>query len=176
MSKEFIPSICGDDNIHIPDAGCDDCEKLELRVYTLEGKVETLEECCEEVKEELDKKLEQHDIIAGDNVSISYEEDGTVIINSAGGGGGGITKTDILTAMGYNEIILAMTDYENVHHSWRVMGVRVDGDAPTPPTPTPTTVTKQQILDAMGYTEFEIEMTDENDEVGTWRIIGEQIG
>lgn len=184
---DLKPSICGDPKVYVSDRECTDCEKLEKRVTVLE-------ECCAEVEEEIDgiktdlgKKLEQHDILAGDNVSISYEEDGTIVINSSGGGGGsGLSKTDILTAMGYNEMIIAMTDTEGNHHSWRVMGVRVDENAPVSSgasvegtvenAPTSNaTVTKQEILDAMGYTEFEMEMTDENNETGTWKIIGEQI-
>ena len=175
------PNACGESRLYTPDRECTDCEQLEKRVTVLE-------ECCAEVEEELDKKLEQHDILAGENVSISYEEDGTVVINSSGGGGGGgITKTDILTAMGYNEIIISMTDTQDEHHAWRIMGVRVDenanqgGDTPVVnPNDTPivianTPITKQEILDAMGYTEFEMEMTDENNDTGTWRIIGTQI-
>ena len=179
MAEKFIPKICGGNRIDVPDRECTDCEQLEKRMTTAEGKIEVLEECCEQ-------SLKQHDILAGDNVSISYNQDGTVTINSSGGGGSGITKTDILTAMGYNEMIISMTDDNNETHTWQIMGVRVDQNAnqssnaqvqdtiQNSPSAN-ATITKQEILDALGYTEFEMEMVDENDEIGTWRIVGEQI-
>lgn len=165
--------MCGEQSLTL--AECDPCDKLESRV----GK---LEECCDEVKvtisdiqTELGKKLEQNDILAGDNVSISYNEDGSVTINSSGGGSG-LTKTEILTAMGYNEFVVTMTATDGTSHSWRIMGQRADSQNQGQTVPTADgEITKQAILNAMGYTEFEMALTDENDETGTWRIIGEQI-
>lgn len=113
MSKEFIPSICGDDNLYIPTTGCDDCDKLEARV-------EALEECCDEVKETLDSKLGQRDIKQGENVSLTYNEDGTVTIS------GEVTKTAILAALGYQEFDIAMTDENNVTQTWRIIGTQID--------------------------------------------------
>lgn len=46
MAKNFVPHICGNDEIYVPDKECTDCDKLERRVSILE-------ECCEEVKGDL---------------------------------------------------------------------------------------------------------------------------
>lgn len=121
MAKKFVPKICGDNGIYIPDRGCTDCEQLEQRV-------EVLEECCEEVKEELDGKLGQRDIKQGENVSLSYNADGTVTISAVGGGGGGgeVTKTAILAALGYQEFDIVMTDENDVSHTWRIIGTQID--------------------------------------------------
>lgn len=36
MANKFVPHICGDSHIYIPETGCSDCEKLEARVKALE--------------------------------------------------------------------------------------------------------------------------------------------
>lgn len=36
MAKQFVPHLCGDNNIYIPDRECSDCEILERRVEALE--------------------------------------------------------------------------------------------------------------------------------------------
>lgn len=121
MAKKFVPYICGDNKVNIPDRECSDCEKLEKRVSDLE-------DCCEEVKEELDKKLEQRDIKQGENVSLQYNDDGSVTINAVGGGGGGgeVTKTAILAALGYQEFEISMTDENSVTETWQIIGKRVE--------------------------------------------------
>lgn len=43
----FTPTLCGDNNLYMPDRGCTDCEKLEKRV-------EALEKCCAEVQDTLE--------------------------------------------------------------------------------------------------------------------------
>lgn len=40
MAKDFIPHMCGRNKIYIPNSGCDDCTKLELRVEALEDIIE----------------------------------------------------------------------------------------------------------------------------------------
>ena len=114
MAK-FVPSICGKSTVHIPDRECTDCEKLEKRVTVLE--------------DEMDKKLGQRDIKQGENVSLTYNDDGTVTISAVGGGGGEggeVTKTAILAALGYQEFEVSMTDENGETHMWRIIGTQID--------------------------------------------------
>lgn len=39
MASNFIPHICGHNKIYLPERGCSDCEKLEMRVKALEDLV-----------------------------------------------------------------------------------------------------------------------------------------
>lgn len=161
--------ICGHAAIHVPDDDCSECMQA-LNQYKREVSDE-----FDRVDSELDLKLTKENIRAGQNVTVTYDSEGDVIISSLGGGGGGgdVTKENILLAMGYQEIELAMTDTNGVEHKWKIMGVRDNGSQPTP---TPTgDVTKANILAAMGYTEFSMELEDEDGVAGIWNIIGAQI-
>lgn len=164
------PVMCGEPKVFIPDDDCSECiHELNLfrnEVYDEFDRVDT----------DLATRLTKENIRAGQNVTVTYDSEGDVIISSLGGGGGGggdVTKENILLAMGYQEIEIEMKDTNGVEHKWRVMGVRDNGSQPTP---TPTgDVTKANILAAMGYTEFSMEMEDEDGVAGVWNIIGVQI-
>lgn len=162
------PRICGHLEIHVPDDDCSECMR-ELNLYKREVSDE-----FDRVDSELATKLTKEMIRAGDNVTVTYDADGDVIISSLGGGGGGgdVTKENILAAMGYRELEIWMTATDGTIRKWRVMGA--DANAPVPPSPTGD-VTKANILAAMGYTEFSMEMEDEDGVAGLWNIIGVQI-
>lgn len=166
--SDMIPKICGKGAIYVPDDDCSECIR-ELNQF----KGEVHDE-FDRVDSELATKLTKENIKAGDNVSVTYDASGNVIVSSTGGGGGGgdVTKENILAAMGYRELELEMTATDGTTHKWRVMGA--DANSPTPPSPTGD-VTKANILAAMGYTEFSMEMTDEDGVAGLWNIIGVQI-
>lgn len=67
---DFIPNICGDSNIYIPQEGCDDCTIFEERLEIVEQtnieqdeRLDALEECCEEARTTLanhDDAINQH--------------------------------------------------------------------------------------------------------------------
>lgn len=90
MSENLVPTICGNTRIDIPEAGCSDCEKLEGRVTVLEhradetdGHIADLQECCEEVHEELDAKLTKDNIVAGRNIVVDVVGNDVVIHGEA---------------------------------------------------------------------------------------------
>lgn len=155
MSKEFIPSICGDDNIYIPDTGCDDCDRLEARVKDLE-----------------DTRLVQSDIIAGDNITVEYAEDSNEVTINADLSNqytkaevdelllaietGGFKLVDTLPATGENGYIYLVpntppeTGYEQyiwTDNGWVDLGKEE------------ITLDKASILTALGYEETTISMT-----------------
>lgn len=93
---DFIPNICGDSNTYIPTAGCTECDKIYERL-------DNLEECCDEVKETLDTKLEASDLVGGDGITITIDEEtGKPVISTS--------KEELLSVLGYEEIELAKTD------------------------------------------------------------------
>lgn len=90
MSENFVPTICGKARIDIPESGCSDCDQLENRVTTLEhrvdgvdGHIADLQDCCDEVHEELDTKLTTVDIVAGRNIEIDTVGNAVVIHSEA---------------------------------------------------------------------------------------------
>ena len=107
------PVICGDDALHITTQGCSDCDQLEQRVVVLE-------DCCHDVTNALNSKLEANNIIAGANVTITRSGN-NVTINSTGGGGE-VTKQAILDALGYQEMNVVMTDTDGVARTWTIIG------------------------------------------------------
>lgn len=64
MAENFVPQICGENDVFLPETGCDDCSKLEARVNELEA-------CCEEVRAEIPKKLEVTNLHNGDHIVIT---------------------------------------------------------------------------------------------------------
>ena len=74
--SDLKPQICGKNRINIPEAGCSDCEQLEVRVKDLEDRADV-------VDGELPKKLEKDNIIAGDRITLDV--DGNNITISADG-------------------------------------------------------------------------------------------
>lgn len=68
MSNKIVPKICGTNEAYLPQAGCSDCDELETRVAHLE-------ECCNEVKDELQtelpKKLEKGNLHAGNLITLT---------------------------------------------------------------------------------------------------------
>ena len=173
--SDMMPKICGKSEIYVPDDDCSECMR-ELSAYkrVVSNEFNRVDGEITLINEELAEKLTKKNIKAGQNVIVTYDADGNVVVSSIGGGGGGddITKENILAAMGYQELEVEMKATDGTFHKWRVMGA--NADSPTPPQPTGD-VTKANILAAMGYTEFSIEMTDEDGVAGLWNIIGVQI-
>lgn len=134
--SNFKPTICGDNNLTIPEGGCSDCEWLEERVGKLEEccaeaqdalddlerRVTSLEGCCSDVREDLDSKLEASNIIAGDNITIEDDGEGNILISSTGGGGCSCTKAQILSILGYQELPMTLTDIEGNSREWTILG------------------------------------------------------
>ena len=74
----------------VPESGCSDCGQVEHRVTVLEHRVDNiddhlidLQECCEEVHEELDTKLTKDNILAGRNVEVDISGDDVIIHSDA---------------------------------------------------------------------------------------------
>lgn len=86
---------------------------------------------------------------------------------------GGLTKDAVLTAMGYRELDITMTDINGTTGTWRVMGAKIDGTEPSPVDV--GEVTKARILIAMGYREFPMKMQDTEGTISTWNIIGKKL-
>lgn len=91
------PIICGDNaEIYIPESGCSDCEQVE----------QELQEFKEEVSTALEGK--QNTLTAGENITITVNpETGKTIISATGGS---VTKEQILSALGYEEVPLQLKD------------------------------------------------------------------
>lgn len=163
MSKEFIPSICGDDNIYIPQKGCDDCEKLEQRVQDLE-----------------DTRLIQSDILAGTNITVDYAEDNNEVTINADlsnyynkaevdnmlSNVGAYEEVEELPAVGDKSKIYLVPlqggGYERwiyTDDGWKDLGS------------TQITIDKATILSALGYKETTITMTDVDDNTVTQTIL-----
>lgn len=63
------PTVCGDNNLYVPDSGCSDCDELELRVRRLE-------ECCADAQSALAQLQDalngkQDKLVAGNNITIT---------------------------------------------------------------------------------------------------------
>ena len=67
-NNDFVPKICGDTALDLPDTNCTDCEQFELRLTALE-------ECCEDVNTELEKKLEKGNILPGLHLYVERDEE-----------------------------------------------------------------------------------------------------
>lgn len=63
---DLKPTICGENELSLPESGCNDCDALEERV-------KKLEECCEEVQDILPNKLEASNFIEGDHITINVD-------------------------------------------------------------------------------------------------------
>lgn len=99
------PIMCGDEvNIYVPEVECSDCEEVQRN----------LDEFKAETEENLAGK--QDTLTAGENIQI---ENGVI---SATGGGGSVTEQEILNALGFSKFNIAMTDENNVTHTWEVIG------------------------------------------------------
>lgn len=109
------PIICGDNaEIYIPQSGCSDCEQVE----------QELQEFKEEVSTSLEGK--QNVLTAGENITITVNpETGKTIISATGGGGGSVTKEQILSALGYQEVEMSLTDQNGASTRWRIIGQEI---------------------------------------------------
>lgn len=95
---DFIPTMCGDNDLYIPDSDCTECDELKERI-------DKLEECCDEVKSELEKKLEATDITGDNGITVTIDEEtGKPVISTS--------KEQLLNVLGYDEIELSKTDSE----------------------------------------------------------------
>lgn len=164
---KMIPTICGKSRLYVSEEGCSDCEYLEKRVAKLE-------KCCEDVKEEIDKKIDQRDIKAGDNVTVVYNSDGSVTISSTGGGGGDectCTKSEILNCIGVREMEMSLLDTDGELEEWIVLGRLKDEQIGDGSAIDSCHCTKEQLLDILGYQEVDISLDDEDTSL-TWTLIG----
>ena len=121
--------ICGHPKIYVPDDDCSECIQ-ELNLFK------------DEVHENYYTKTETDDLLddkqgtltAGANITIDENN----VISASGGGGGSytagdyiditgdvisvdMTKADLLTLLGYEEITLAMTDTDGTEHEWTIL-------------------------------------------------------
>ena len=144
MSKKMIPTICGKPRLFVSEGGCSDCEYLEKRV-------KKLEECCDNVREELDSKIEQRDIKAGNNVTVVYNSDGSVTISSTGGGGDECTctKSEILNCIGVREMDMSLADTDGNLEEWIVLGRLKDEQIGDGSAIDSCHCTKEQLLDIL---------------------------
>lgn len=119
------PIMCGDEvNIYVPEVECSDCEEVQRN----------LDEFKAETEENLAGK--QDTLTAGENITIengvisatdtTYTAGTNITIVdgviSATGGGGSVTEQEILNALGFSKFNIAMTDENNVTHTWEVIG------------------------------------------------------
>lgn len=158
MASNFIPHICRDNNIYVPDKECTDCEKLEKRVKDLE-----------------DTRLVQSDIQAGSNITIDYSEnDNTVTVNADLSNYYSKTQVDNLLSQvgGYVEV----QELPEVGDKSKIYLVPLQGggyerwiytdDGWKDLGSTQITIDKMSILNALGYRETTIKMIDtSNNEV-----------
>lgn len=134
MAKDFIPHMCGHNRTHIPTEGCDDCEALEQRVTNLEENTYT--------------KVEVDELIAGVSGGGGFKlvdelpeegENGYIYLVPIAGGGyeqwiwtdSGwvdlgqkqitLDKQSILTALGYEETTISLTDHDDNEHEITVL-------------------------------------------------------
>lgn len=165
MGSNFVPKICGKNRINVPDSGCSDCDELERRVTLLE-------ECCDEVKEILPTKLEIQNIIAGENITITEDGEGNIMISSEGGGGCACTKAEILECIGVREMEMSLTDMDGNLAEYYVIG-RLKGEVIGDEGQIQSCeCTKEQLLDILGYSEIDISMSDSEDNTQIWTILG----
>lgn len=124
------PSVCGKNSVYIPETGCTDCSMLE-------GRVETLEHEYHVVENQMATKMEPSNIIAGNNITVTRSGN-NVTINSVDAALDNYytkqetddklalkldaTKTAILSALGYSEIEIEMTDTDGTTRTWQVIG------------------------------------------------------
>lgn len=83
----FTINICGRNRVHIPEEGCSDCTMLEIEVDKLKEAIEALS----------NSKMSISDIIAGDNITVTDNGDGTVIVASTVKESGYFTGADNIT-------------------------------------------------------------------------------
>lgn len=76
--SNFTINICGKEKVHIPTAGCSDCDWLEIEVEELRAAIEAL----------ANSKLGISDVIAGDNITITNNGNGTITIGTTASGVG----------------------------------------------------------------------------------------
>lgn len=87
MAIDFVPRICGDNSVHVPQQGCNDCEKLEKRVKDLE-----------------DTRLVQSDIKAGEHITVNYAPDNNQVTIEA-------DLSNYYTQTEVNNLISAISDF-----------------------------------------------------------------
>lgn len=151
MSKDFIPSICGDENIHIPTQGCDDCDRLEARVKDLE-----------------DTRLVQSDILEGENVTVDYADDSnevTINVDLSNY----YDKSEIDTMLSNIGAYEEVAELPTVGDKTKIYLVPIQGggyerwiytdDGWKDIGSTQITIDKPTILNALGYKETTIRMT-----------------
>lgn len=149
MADRFVPHICGENDIYLPDRECTDCEKLEKRLSDLE---EAFAQFVQEVHENYYTKAEVNELIA----SVS--------------GGGGFKLVEELPEEGESGFIYLVpkpapdTGYEQ--YVWTDSGWVDLGEESI-------TLDKESILTALGYRETTITMTDTNDNTITRNILVE---
>ena len=155
MAENFIPHICGDNNIYVPDRDCTDCEKLEKRVKDLE-----------------DTRLVQDDILAGNNISIDYSQNSNEVVVNA-------DLSDYYTQAQVDHLLSQIGAYEEVDElpevgdTNKIYLVPIQGggyerwiytnDGWKDLGSTQITIDKATILTALGYRETTLRMVDTND-------------
>lgn len=83
----FTINICGRNRVHIPEEGCSDCTMLEIEVDKLKEAIEALS----------NSKMSISDIIAGDNITVTDNGNGTVTVASTVREPGYFTGADNIT-------------------------------------------------------------------------------
>ena len=168
MAEKFIPKICRDNRIDVPDRECTDCAKLEIRVKALE-----------------DTRLVQTDIVSGDEIiNIEYAEDSNEVIITA-------DLSNYYTQEQVNHLISQIGAYEEVDElpeigdTNKIYLVPIQGggyerwiytdDGWKDLGGTQITIDKPTILNALGYRESTIVMTDTNDNSVTHTILVEDV-
>lgn len=164
MASNFVPHICGDNNIYVPDKECTDCEKLEKRVKNLE-----------------DTRLVQSDIQAGSNITIDYSEDGNEVtinadltnyynkaeVDNLVANSGGYVRVEELPEVGDKNKIYLVPLQGGGYERW----IYTDDDGWVDLGSTQITIDKATILSALGYKETTLSMTDTNGNTVTETIL-----
>lgn len=163
MAKKFVPHICGDNEVYIPDRECTDCEQLEKRVQDLE-----------------DTRLVQEDILAGEHITVDYAEDSNEVTINA-------DLSNYYTQAQVDHLISQVGAYEEVEElpeegdKSKIYLVPIEGggyerwiytdDGWKDLGSTQITLDKQSILNALGYEETTISMTDVNNNTVTRTVL-----
>ncbi len=167
MSRDFIPSICGENNIYVPDRECTDCEKLEARVKDLE-----------------DTRLVQEDIIAGEHITVDYAEDSNeVTINADLSNYYTMSDVDIMIdaiQASHFEVVQSLPETGATNIIYLLENgdaydqyIYTEDDGWVKIGTTSISLDKQTILNALGYEEIQITMTDTNGVSHTRTVLSE---